>query len=132
MPVWLCRTSPRTTSNSSCTAWPPMRFWQSAPIQISMLYSHVSRGEILGPHDPGLAVQDFAKDDVKQFRRSLAFYEGLAGRLGAAGHCLDVFACSLDQVGLAEMHPAVVSTGESKRMCQSIYVTRSLKETGVT
>ena len=58
-----------------------------------------------------LCAQDFAKDDVKLFKRSLAFYEGLAGRLGAAGHCLDVFACSLDQVGLAEMHPAVASTG---------------------
>ena len=58
-------------------------------------------------------MQDFAKDDVKLFRRSLAFYEGLAARLGAAGHCLDVFACSLDQVGLAEMHPAVASTGRA-------------------
>lgn len=60
-------------------------------------------------------LQDFAKDDVKLFKRSLTFYEGLATRLGLAGHCLDVFACSLDQVGLAEMHPAVASTGALSR-----------------
>ena len=39
------------------------------------------------------------------------FYDGLATALVGAGHALDVYACSLDQVGLAEMKPAVERTG---------------------
>lgn len=56
-------------------------------------------------------LQDFVKDDVKLFKRAVKFYDELGGRLTAAGHCLDLFACSLDQVGLAEMHPAVAASG---------------------
>ena len=38
-------------------------------------------------------------------------YAALAACLAAAGHALDVYACSLDQVGIAEMKPAVERTG---------------------
>ena len=55
--------------------------------------------------------QDFEKGSVKQFMRSVKHYDGLADRMNRAGHSLHVFACSLDQVGLAEMHPAVHYTG---------------------
>lgn len=49
--------------------------------------------------------------ETRAFAKARLFYEGLAERLVASGHTLDVFACSLDQVGLAEMRPAVSGTG---------------------
>ena len=57
------------------------------------------------------AVQDHEKGETRAFKQARAFYEGLADRLVASGHALDVFACSLDQVGLDEMRPAVAGTG---------------------
>ncbi len=59
----------------------------------------------------GHAVQDLEKGETRAFKQARGFYEGLADRLVASGHALDVFACSLDQVGLDEMRPAVASTG---------------------
>ena len=58
------------------------------------------------------ALQDFEKGDVKQFRKACQWYETLGQRMAGSGHCLDVFACSLDQVGIAEMHDAISVTGE--------------------
>ncbi|KAL3133000.1 hypothetical protein ABBQ38_006909 [Trebouxia sp. C0009 RCD-2024] len=55
--------------------------------------------------------RDFEKGEVKQFKKSWLWYENLAQRMAGSGHCLDVFACSLDQVGIAEMHEAVAKTG---------------------
>ena len=55
--------------------------------------------------------QDFEKGAIKYFRKSVKYYEGIAKRLVDNGQCLDVFACALDQVGLAEMQPAVQQTG---------------------
>lgn len=57
-------------------------------------------------------LQDFEKGEVKQFKKSWLWYENLAQRMAGSGHCLDVFACSLDQVGIAEMHEAVAKTGQ--------------------
>ena len=57
------------------------------------------------------AVQDLEKGETRAFKQARAFYEGLADRLVTSGHALDVFACSLDQVGLDEMRPAVAGTG---------------------
>ncbi len=48
---------------------------------------------------------------MKQFRKACQWYETLGRRMAGSGHCLDVFACSLDQVGIAEMHDAVSVTG---------------------
>ncbi|KAK9805138.1 hypothetical protein WJX72_001479 [[Myrmecia] bisecta] len=55
--------------------------------------------------------KDLEKGESKQFTRACKFYDGLAARLVEAGHCLDVFACALDQVGLAEMQMPVACTG---------------------
>ena len=57
-------------------------------------------------------LQDFEKGEVKQFKKSCQWYQTVAQRLAGSGHCLDVFACSLDQVGIAEMHEAISSSGE--------------------
>lgn len=57
-------------------------------------------------------LQDFEKSaGVKEFRKACQWYETLGWRMAGSGHCLDVFACSLDQVGIAEMHDAVSVTG---------------------
>ena len=56
-------------------------------------------------------MQDFEKGKLKHFQPALKHYDGLADRMNKNGHSLDVFACSLDQVGIAEMHPAVHYTG---------------------
>lgn len=58
------------------------------------------------------ALQDFEKGEVKQFKKAWLWYEKLAQRMAGSGHCLDVFACSLDQVGIAEMHEAIAKTGQ--------------------
>lgn len=57
-------------------------------------------------------MQDFEKGEVKQFKKAWLWYEKLAERMAGSGHCLDVFACSLDQVGIAEMHEAIAKTGQ--------------------
>jgi len=49
--------------------------------------------------EPIRSHKDVAKDAAPHHAKALKFYEGLAGALVAAGHALDVFACSLDQVG---------------------------------
>lgn len=49
---------------------------------------------------------------LKHFQQALTHYDRLADRMNKCGHTMDVFACSLDQVGLAEMHPAVHYTGK--------------------
>jgi len=54
---------------------------------------------------------DLQKGEAPHFKKALTFYEGLAERALANGHIVDVFACSLDQVGLAEMKVCVEKTG---------------------
>ena len=54
--------------------------------------------------------QDFEKDIAKHYRKSFKFYEALSHRLVRAGHTLDIFACALDQCGVAEMQPCVEAT----------------------
>jgi len=56
-------------------------------------------------------LQDLDKGDSRLFGKARRHYEGLGDRLAAAGAALDVFACSLDQIGLAEMRPAVSDSG---------------------
>ena len=55
--------------------------------------------------------KDLAKDAAPLWRSALKFYEHLAVQLVANGHSVDVFACALEQSGLAEMKPMVQSTG---------------------
>eukprot|EP00741_Cyanophora_paradoxa_P008894 tig00001408_g8610.t1 len=54
---------------------------------------------------------DIEKDSAKHFKKSLKFYQGLAKRAVANSHVVDVFACSMDQVGCAELKPCCESTG---------------------
>ncbi len=57
---------------------------------------------------------DFDKGNAaltQQFTKSAQFYQDLGTRLVTCGHCVDLFACSLDQVGVAEMFPMVEGTG---------------------
>ena len=77
---------------------------------------------------PGL--QDFEKSaGVKQFKKACQWYESLGRRMAGSGHCLDVFACSLDQVGIAEMHDAVSVTGlPAARACASSHVALPVTE----
>jgi len=69
-------------------------------------------------------LQDFEKSaGVKQFKKACQWYESLGRRMAGSGHCLDVFACSLDQVGIAEMHDAVSVTGlPAAHPCASSHV----------
>mmetsp|Transcript_42666 Transcript_42666/g.101302 ORF Transcript_42666/g.101302 Transcript_42666/m.101302 type:complete len:757 (+) Transcript_42666:368-2638(+) len=55
--------------------------------------------------------QDLEKGACKYYQTSCKYYESLALQMVSNSFALDVFACSLDQVGLAEMRPAIVHTG---------------------
>lgn len=45
--------------------------------------------------------------------------QGFSAQLVGQGHTLDVFACALDQVGLAEMRPTIERTGGSVVLAES-------------
>ncbi|KAG2499921.1 hypothetical protein HYH03_002208 [Edaphochlamys debaryana] len=55
--------------------------------------------------------KDLAKDGAPHYRKAKKFYDGLAQELVAHGHALDIFACALDQVGVAEMKDVVLCSG---------------------
>eukprot|EP00898_Chlorokybus_atmophyticus_P002889 jgi/Chlat1/3600/Chrsp234S00259 len=55
--------------------------------------------------------KDLQKDSAPHFRKATKYYDTLANQLVQQGHVLDIFACALDQVGLAEMLPCVERTG---------------------
>jgi protein transport protein SEC23 len=55
--------------------------------------------------------KDFEKGSARHWTAATAFYRRLGERLVAASLALDVFACALDQVGLAEMKAAIEPTG---------------------
>ena len=55
--------------------------------------------------------KDLVKEQAPFFQKATQFYESLAHQLVLQGHTLDVFACALDQVGLAEMKPAIERSG---------------------
>jgi protein transport protein SEC23 len=54
---------------------------------------------------------DLHKGNAPFFKKATKFYETIAQRAVQNGHCLDLFACSLDQVGLAEMRVCAEKTG---------------------
>jgi len=54
---------------------------------------------------------ELAGGSAPHFANANKFYEWLAGRLVKNGHCMDVFACALDQVGLCEMRHCWERTG---------------------
>ena len=55
--------------------------------------------------------KDIAKGAAPFMNKATKYYETVATQLCTNGHCLDVFACSLDQVGLAEMKVCAEKTG---------------------
>ncbi|KAK9095614.1 hypothetical protein Scep_027083 [Stephania cephalantha] len=61
--------------------------------------------------EPIRSHKDLDKDSAPFFHKAVKFYEGLSKQLVNQGHVLDVFACALDQVGLAELKVAVERTG---------------------
>lgn len=54
---------------------------------------------------------DISKGDVPFFKKAVDYYTKLGGRASQNGHVIDLFACSLDQVGLAEMKVMTEKTG---------------------
>jgi len=54
---------------------------------------------------------DIQKQRAQYYKPALDHYTGLAARAAAASHTIDIFACSYDQVGFAEMKVCVEKTG---------------------
>ncbi|OVA18466.1 zinc finger protein [Macleaya cordata] len=61
--------------------------------------------------EPIRSHKDIDKDSAPYYHKAVKFYEGLAKQLVNQGHVLDLFACALDQVGVAELKVAVERTG---------------------
>jgi protein transport protein SEC23 len=100
-------------------------------VAVSLLESTVKTGARImlftsGPvtHGPGrIAAEKYteqmrSRNDIDKNNKNaelmapaLKYYEGLADRCVANGHCVDVFACNLDQVGLLEQMPMISKTG---------------------
>ncbi|CAN8283813.1 unnamed protein product [Cochlearia groenlandica] len=70
-------------------------------------------GAIVSPElsEPIRSHKDIDKDSAPYYHKAVEFYEGLAKQLVHQGHILDVFASSVDQVGIAELKVAVEQTG---------------------
>lgn len=62
---------------------------------------------------------DIQKNAAPRLKAAQAFYKDLASRASASSHVVDVFACSLDQVGLYEMRSLVDQTGGLVTMAES-------------
>lgn len=61
--------------------------------------------------EPIRSHKDLDKDSVSHYHKCVKFYDGLSKQLVHQGHVLDLFACALDQVGIAELKTAVERTG---------------------
>ncbi|KAM3265967.1 protein transport protein SEC23 [Capsicum annuum] len=61
--------------------------------------------------EPIRSHKDLDKDSAPLFHKAVKFYEGLSKQLVHQGHVLDIFACALEQVGLAEIKVASEKTG---------------------
>lgn len=55
--------------------------------------------------------KDLEKDAAPLWRPAVQFYEEVSQGMVNNSHTLDIFACALEQSGLAEMKPAVQATG---------------------
>ena len=63
--------------------------------------------------------KDIVKGAAPFYHKAKKYYEQVAINLCANGHVLDVFACALDQVGLAEMKVCVEKTGGNVVLAES-------------
>ncbi|KAK3123658.1 hypothetical protein QOZ80_8AG0634260 [Eleusine coracana subsp. coracana] len=61
--------------------------------------------------EPIRSHKDLDKGSAPFYGKAVKFYEELSKQLVHQGHVLDLFACALDQVGVAEMKVAVERTG---------------------
>ncbi|XP_027113534.1 protein transport protein SEC23 [Coffea eugenioides] len=61
--------------------------------------------------EPIRSHKDLDKDSAPLYHKAVRFYEGISKQLVHQGHVLDVFACALDQVGVAELKAVVEKTG---------------------
>nr|DAD19315.1 TPA_asm: hypothetical protein HUJ06_020778 [Nelumbo nucifera] len=61
--------------------------------------------------EPIRSHKDLDKDSAPYYHKAVKFYDGLSKQLINQGHVLDLFACALDQVGLAELKVAVERSG---------------------
>ncbi|MQL85480.1 hypothetical protein Taro_017982 [Colocasia esculenta] len=61
--------------------------------------------------EPIRSHKDLDKGSAPFYSKAVKFYGGLSKQLVHQGHVLDLFACALDQVGLAELKVAVERTG---------------------
>lgn len=61
--------------------------------------------------EPMRSHKDLDKDSVPHYHKAVKFYGELSKQLVHQGHVLDVFACALDQVGVAELKVAIEKTG---------------------
>ncbi|KAL9269709.1 transport protein SEC23 C-like protein [Drosera capensis] len=61
--------------------------------------------------EPIRSHKDLDKDSAPHYHNAIKFYEGISKQLVHQGHVLDMFACALDQVGVAELKVAVERTG---------------------
>lgn len=71
---------------------------------------------------PGAIVQEQLKhvmrshdniigDDAPFMKKAIEFYKKLANTAATNSHCIDIFACCLDQTGLLEMKDCFRQTG---------------------
>lgn len=70
-------------------------------------------GLIVGPElrEPIRSHNDVDKDTAKHFKKAKKFYDALAERIAANGHCVDIFAGCYDQIGMSEMQQLSNVTG---------------------
>uniref|UniRef100_A0A0D3H7R9 Protein transport protein SEC23 n=1 Tax=Oryza barthii TaxID=65489 RepID=A0A0D3H7R9_9ORYZ len=61
--------------------------------------------------EPIRSHKDLDKDSAPLYDKAVKFYDQIAKQLVHQGHVLDVFACAVDQVGVAEMKVAIEKTG---------------------
>lgn len=61
--------------------------------------------------EPLRSHKDLDKNAAPYYHQAVKFYETLSRQLVTQGHVLDLFACSLDQVGVAEVKVAIERTG---------------------
>ena len=61
--------------------------------------------------EPMRGHSDIDQDGAKWYKKSTQYFNGLAQRCVTNGHMVDVFACALDQCGVAEMKACVEKTG---------------------
>ncbi|KAG2643875.1 protein transport protein SEC23-like [Panicum virgatum] len=62
-------------------------------------------------YEPLRSHKDLDKDSAPLYDKAVKFYDQIAKQLVHQGHVLDLFACAVDQVGVAEMKVAIEKTG---------------------